>query len=303
MIHRITDHVYMVDLETGGYKGGIASYVIVGEEGMAVIDTGPKCSVDNLIKDLSIIGDLKDVKYVIATHIHLDHFGGAATSLKSLENANILVHPRGRKHLINPEKLWMATKKAIGDIAEFYGRPDNAPEDRVLEVKDNEEIALGDVSIRVIYTPGHAPHHVSYYVTPDSVLITGDSVGIYHAGMLHPVSLYPFDMESALRSLDKMIEVKPKYVVFSHFGMDTSGEKILMRGKEKLIKWYEMIKDLILSGNGFEDIYRRILESDAELRKIVENREKIPYFKGSGKRCVFGMYMAIKEKLDTTLNA
>ena len=293
MIERISDHVFMIDLETGGYREGIAVYIIIGDKGAALVDTGPKCSVGNLVEKLRAICKHDAVRYVLGTHIHLDHFGGAATALRSLRSANIYVHPRGSKHVINPEKLWSATLRVLGEIAEFYEKPDPAPEDRVLEIKDEEELDLGNVSIWSIYTPGHAPHHVSYYIEPDGVMITGDSVGIYYRGLLHPVSLHPFDLDNALDSIKRMISFSPRYVAFSHFGVDFSGVKVLEKGIEKIKKWCDIIGK-IPPAYSFEKVYSEVLEKDPELKEIIHERERIPYFKGSGRRCVYGLYMALR---------
>lgn len=295
MIEKISEHVYILDVETLGYKGAIAAYVILGDnEEAAIIDPGPKISIENVVSKLSSLENINSIKYIFGTHIHLDHFGGGATLLKKYPSSKIYVHPRGVKHIINPERLWNATLNVLKDAAELYGKPHPADPSKVIGIEDNQVFDLGGVQIKALYTPGHAPHHVSYYVIPDRIMITGDSVGIYLEGALYPVSIHPYDLECAIRSLERMLEFKPQIVAFAHFGVNNDGEGILRKSIKKHQMWKDWILEMLSMGLSKEEIYEKMLDIDAELKFIVERRESIPYFKGSGQRCVYGMIEAIK---------
>jgi len=295
VIERISRHVYLLDVETLGFKEAIAAYVILGDNGeAAIIDPGPKTSIENVVSALSSFEEIKRLKYIFGTHIHLDHFGGGASLLKEFSSSQIYVHPRGVKHIINPERLWNATLSVLKDAANIYGKPDPADPSKVMGIEDSQVFNLGGVQIKALHTPGHAPHHVSYYIHPDDVMITGDSVGIYLEGALYPVSIHPYDLDSAIKSLEKMLEYKPQIVAFAHFGVDNNGGRILRKSIEKHHMWREKITEMLSMGLSKVEIYEKMLDIDPELKFIVEKRENITYFKGSGQRCVYGMIDAIK---------
>ena len=102
----LTEHIYLIDVETGGLKNFIASYILKGKQ-VAIVETGPTSSVPNLLSALEQL-DVKfeDIVYVAISHIHLDHGGGAGTLIRNLPNAKVVVHQRGAPHLVNPKKLW-----------------------------------------------------------------------------------------------------------------------------------------------------------------------------------------------------
>ena len=106
---QLSKNLYLVDLQTGGFKNLIASYIITGKQ-TTIIETGPTSSIPNLssaLKELNI--KLETVAYVALSHIHVDHGGGTGALLNNLPNAKVIIHPRGVPHLINPEKLWQQT--------------------------------------------------------------------------------------------------------------------------------------------------------------------------------------------------
>ncbi len=298
---RISDHVYQIDVKPLGYKRQIAVYLIVGDDSSSMlVDTGPRCSVDILHSELKRIIDTRSLKYIALTHIHLDHGGGASLLAMKLEyNPLILVHPRGVKHIVNPSKLWESTKKVLGErIAELYGKPEPIDSTYVREVLDYEEIMLGSVKVKVIHTPGHAPHHVVYIVYPDNIAFTGDAVAIYYDGRIHPVSPPPFKTKQALQSIDKIIKEKPDKITVSHFGLaDKPGLIVLEHAKQKIIEWRNFIKKKIEEDiRDPQVIYEELLKIDEETKYIVEIRENNPLFRGSAYKSVLGLFYDVLEE-------
>ncbi len=92
-----------------------------------------------------------NVEYICPTHVHLDHGGGAAKLAKTLD-AKIFVHPKGVKHVVNPERLWEASKAVLGEVADIYGKPESVEEDGVVAVEDGEEFELGEEILKVFFT-------------------------------------------------------------------------------------------------------------------------------------------------------
>lgn len=297
----LSNHVYQIDVKPLGYERQIAVYLIMGDDGSSMlVDTGPRCSIDVLYSELEKIIEIKSLKYIALTHVHLDHGGGASLLVKRLEHKPlILTHPRGVKHIVNPVKLWEAAKRVLGErIVELYGKPEPIEPTCVKGVPDYEEVALGSVKVKVIHTPGHAPHHVVYIVYPDNIALTGDAVAIYYDGRLHPVSPPPFKTAQALQSIDKIINETPSKVAVSHFGIAREqGLTILERAKQKIVEWRSFIRKRIEEGlKDPQVIYRELLEIDEEARYIVNVRENNPLFEGSAYKSVLGLFYDILEE-------
>ncbi len=297
---KISGNLYQIDVRPLGFERQIAVYLVVGDRDILLIDTGPKCSVETLYEELNNIVDVGKINYIALTHIHLDHGGGATALLKKLNNATarILVHPRGVKHVVDPSRLWEAAIKVLGrEVAELQGKPDPIDQQYVRSLNDYEEIDLGGVVVKALYTPGHAPHHIVYVVEPDNIAVTGDAVATYYDGRLHPVSPPPFKTKLALESIDKIKQEKPDKVTVSHFGTASEpGTEILERAKNKILEWRSFIKKQLEEGiRNPEDIYAKLLEIDEETAYIVRVRENNPLFKGSAYKSLLGIYYDLLE--------
>src|SRR4030066_1013137 len=140
---KIGEDLFLIDLETGGFKNLIASYVLRGTKSISV-ETGPSSSIPNLLSGLKELNvRTEEVAYVAISHFHLDHGGGVGILLKSLPNAKVIVHQRGARHLVNPEKLWVQSRMVLGNVAEIFGVPEPVPEDRMLVASDHSSFDVG----------------------------------------------------------------------------------------------------------------------------------------------------------------
>lgn len=220
--------VYTVD--TGHVRPrAVASYLIVDAGRAAFVDSGAHSSVPNLLDSLDSLGiDRTDVDYVLLTHIHLDHAGGAGSLAASLPNARILVHPRGAPHMIDPSRLLAATRAVYGErhFAEQYGEVVPIAADRVTAVADGERIALGGRTLELIYTPGHALHHVCIVDREAAEIFTGDTFGIsYREGettagefIFPTTSPAQFDPEQLRASVARIVALRPRAAYLTHYG-------------------------------------------------------------------------------------
>ena len=262
---RLNDFMYLIDLKPKGLENFSASYVIKGKI-VAIVETGPRLTVKNLLAGLKEIGIKRDeVNYVAVTHIHIDHAGGAGTLLHHLPNARLLVHERGIRHLVNPEKLWISSLQVLGSIAEMYGRFQPVPEERTLIAKEGMVIDLGEgVNLKVLEMPGHASHELSFYEKNSNGIFPGDAAGIYlnKFDVVIPTTPAPFHLEMALSSLQRLIQMKPSWLYYSHFGPVSNAVERLKNYAARLKLWGEIILGGMRSGENFEVIYERILEKD-----------------------------------------
>lgn len=206
-----------------------ASYLIQDEGRAAFVDTGTDHSVPQLLRALAEIGqDADRVDYILLTHVHLDHAGGAGRLASLLPNARVLLHPRGAAHMIDPSKLIGATQAVYGveGFAEQYGAVRPIPPERLAAVGDGERIRLGRRTLEFLHTPGHALHHVCILERDTGQVFTGDTFGVSYreldtaagAFIFPTTSPAQFDPEQLHASIDRIGAQKPACAYLTHFG-------------------------------------------------------------------------------------
>jgi len=261
---RLNEVVHLIDLKPMGIENFIASYVLKGSK-VAIIETGPTVSIENLLAGLREMGiRTEEVDYVAVSHVHVDHAGGAGTLLHHLPNARLLVHARGAPHMVHPAKLWTQAKQVLGDVADVYGEPKPVPEERVMVATDGMVVGLGEeVEVRVLETPGHASHHLSFYEKNGGVF-PGDAAGIYLSrfDVVVPTTPMPFHLEMALASLDKLIKTAPRRLYYTHFGQTDDAVKKLRTHATQLKLWARIVLDGMETGKDMAAISERVLEED-----------------------------------------
>lgn len=283
----INNVVYYVDSTPKIFnKSFISTYIILCNDRCIIIDPGCKNMVDNLCKSINYL--CREVSLIIPTHIHIDH-GGAVGSLLKMYPASItLVHPKGGKHLVDPSKLWSVSLQALGPLARIYGEPEASPEERVKMSYDNMELVCGDITLVIIHTPGHASHHQVIYLPEYHMVFTGDAAGIYdyENNIILPTLFPPLNIELYLKSLDKIINLNPKYICFTHFGY-TTNIKSLLKYRDAINHWLCMLKNKRPISI---DETKEILLSDAMFKRIYEYTKDKPMLKHIFNLSVKGLY-------------
>ncbi|MEM1650368.1 MAG: MBL fold metallo-hydrolase [Sulfolobales archaeon] len=299
-VKNIVEGVLMVDLEPSGTTGWLATYVILRGDSVAIVDPGPKASLESYKKliDALSLDRFKEV-YIVLTHVHIDHSGVVGDLLEYLPSAKVLVHPRGVKHLTDPSKLWSSSLEVLGDVARLLGEPKPVPQSRILVAEDRAGLNLGDLVLVPIYTPGHATHHVSYMLDPIGILFAGDSIANYFNERIYPVTVHPFNGDEYLSSLDLMLKLRPKKIAVTHYGVITENPDVfIQRAKDKLISWTYSISNMINEGVlSVEEIYHSILSNDVELAYAKQLENSMPAFRGSTYRVIVGLYNYLLYKL------
>ncbi len=264
--------IFQIDLETGGFKQLIASYILRGEKNL-IVDSGPTSSIPNLLLGLKEIGiKPQDVSYLALTHIHVDHGGGVGTLLKSLPKAKVIVHPRGLTHIVDPARLWAASKETLGFAAETFGAPEPVPQDKILLASEGLTFNLGaGLTLKTIETPGHAAHNLSYYEHLNKSLFAGDSAGAYFPEYetVFPTTPPPFRPDVALISIDKMIKLNPEALCYSHFGKASNATKRLREYAIQIEMWLNIIKENIKLGKSDVEIREAIFQEDDTVQHII----------------------------------
>jgi glyoxylase-like metal-dependent hydrolase (beta-lactamase superfamily II) len=228
--------IYLVDTGFGGRPGFDGAYLVVSDGRAAFIDTGHNDAVERLLGALAAVGLAPEaVDWVIPTHVHLDHAGGAGLLMTKLPNARALIHPRGARHLITPLALVEGARAVYGadEVRRTYGTIEPIPAERVVESHDGLVVHVGTRPLRLIDTPGHARHHHCIWDERSRGWFTGDTFGISYrefdcaAGPWLFPSTTPvqFEPDALRRSVDRLLEARPQALYLTHFGRITQVER------------------------------------------------------------------------------
>ena len=261
-IKEVAENIFLIDNELYSIpKWG--SVYLINEEKKALIDTGPTTSVDVVLDGIKKTGiDPEDIDYVIVTHIHLDHAGGAGELIKYMPRAQVIVHDKGARHLINPERLVKSFASTMGErMMQKTGPVTAIDEERVVPVSGDEVFKLGErQSLRVLHMPGHAPHQLCILESRNNGLFSGDAIGISVAEgkVLMPATPPPaFDLELYTSSLQRLMELNANLIYFGHFGATDRVRESIQTAMDKLKAWNTIISRAFIE-EGFEAAFKRI---------------------------------------------
>ena len=266
----VVDGISVIDSEYYS-KDFAAIYLLKQKNKVIIIETGTNYSVPYVKEALSQIGlSFSDVSYVIPTHVHLDHAGGAGLLMMQCQNAALVVHPRGARHLIDPSKLVAGAKAVYGEnkFKEYYGEIFPIDANRVIQVDDNFILDFDGRELRFIDTPGHARHHFCIWDKATKSMFTGDTFGISYRDLDHQDELYilpstspvQFDPEVLIQSINRIMEFKPERVCLTHF----SAIKPTKKATNKLIESIHFVSNLAIKYADKNDsesiIYKKMMD-------------------------------------------
>lgn len=206
-----------------------AAYLIVERGRAAYVDTGPNLAVPRLLEALEANRvDRADVDWLIVTHVHLDHAGGAGLLLQHLPNARLVVHPRGARHMIDPSVLIEGVRAVYGAevAARDYGELVPVPPERVLTTEDGMTLHLAGRELLFLDTPGHARHHHCIRDAASQGWFTGDTFGIAYPDLCLADGPYAFptttpvqfEPDALHQSIDRLMAHTPECMYLTHFG-------------------------------------------------------------------------------------
>lgn len=212
--------VICLDTKLSGRKGSVACFLIPYSQGAVLIDTGPGSTQENLTAALADHGLTPDqVTHVLLTHIHLDHAGAAGWLAR--QGAQIYVHPVGAPHMLNPTGLLASARRIYLDkMDELWGEFLPVPAASLTELQDGVEIAIGELRITPVFTPGHAAHH-TVYVFQDTCF-TGDVAGVRMSGPLYvrlPFTPPETHLGKWRDSLERIRRTGCTQLALTHFGI------------------------------------------------------------------------------------
>lgn len=212
--------VEIIDLNFQGAPGIIASYVLRGPRGVALVETGPGSSAAALQAGLQDLGiELAQITDVLVTHIHLDH-AGAAGWLARQSGATVHVHAVGAPHMVDPERLLRSARRIYGGAFDsLWGETLSVPRDQVHALSDGDIVEAAGWRVRALDTPGHAYHHMAFWF--DGLCFTGDVAAVQLPGSQHvrvPTPPPEIDLPAWRSSIDRLQALRPDRLLLTHFG-------------------------------------------------------------------------------------
>ncbi|MCL6593043.1 MAG: MBL fold metallo-hydrolase [Alicyclobacillus sp.] len=245
--------VWLLDLFEEDRAWRTGSYVILDEQ-VTLIETGSARSHAALLAGLRALGlSPADLAYVVVTHVHLDHAGGAGALMAVAPHAQLLVHPRGARHMVDPVRLWTGARAVYGEQLEaLFGSVQPVPAERVQAMQDGERLQLGRRELTFYDAPGHAKHHMVVLDPLADALYAGDALGIrYRSGytgwpfewVMPSTSPVDFDPEAVRRTVEKLRPLPFTWVYHTHFGPSPKAEALeqTLQGAEALAAWIRRV--------------------------------------------------------------
>jgi glyoxylase-like metal-dependent hydrolase (beta-lactamase superfamily II) len=272
-ICEVAENVYMIDNQLFNIpKWG--SVYLLNEDDKALIEAGPTTSAPVVLDGIKKIGlKPKDITYIIVTHIHLDHAGGAGVLAQAMPRAQVIVHHKGARHLVNPTRLVESAIDARGkEVINMHGEVLPIDRHRVQAVNEGERIKLSDQQIlNFIDAPGHAPHELCIYETRNCGLFAGDAVAVYISDYDILLPFHPpphFNLELCLDTLLRLERFSARIVYYSHFGISNLVEEHIRRSKNQLMVWDNILRSAIKEGNLSDASSRIISQACAQLEPL-----------------------------------
>jgi len=245
--------IFLIDAEYG-HSGVAAIYLLEQGGEIAIIETGTNHSIPYVERALFETGlSFDQVRYIIPTHVHLDHAGGAGELMQHCNNAKLICHPFGARHLIDPSKLEAGTIAVYGEdkFRQLYGTIRPIDSGRVIEAPDNFSIDLNGRRLTFLDTPGHARHHFCVYDALSQGIFTGDTFGVSYPQITTKQGRFifatttpvQFDPDALLNSIDKLMSLSPQQMYLTHYGAITPSTEIVEQLKQSITVFKKIALD------------------------------------------------------------
>jgi glyoxylase-like metal-dependent hydrolase (beta-lactamase superfamily II) len=208
---------------------------------------------------------MREPGFIMPTHIHIDHGGAIGSLARLFPTAQVFVHPRGAKHAIDPTRLIESTKMAFGnDYEDRYGPLIPVSESQMVIPDDGDVISIDGRELQILHAPGHAPHHIAIFDRTTAGLFSGESLGVPRDGTESsplPTAAPPgFDLEDYLETIEKLRQLHPRILFFSHDGTGKNPEELIAKVAENTKEFGDIILQGLKRGETIETINSRLKE-------------------------------------------
>jgi glyoxylase-like metal-dependent hydrolase (beta-lactamase superfamily II) len=230
-LFRHPDGITAIDTEYV-HPGHAAAHIVQHRGRAAFVDVGTNDSVPYLLAGLEALGIAREsVDYLLLTHVHLDHAGGAGRLMRELPNAVAVLHPRGAPHMMDPAKLIVGSRAVYGDerFRQLYGDILPIAAERVRVTRDGDTLSLAGRELEILHTPGHAMHHQVFVDRAHACIFTGDTFGLSYRELDSPRGAFiiptttptQFDPQQLIASINRLLSYSPEAMYLMHFSRVT----------------------------------------------------------------------------------
>jgi len=273
------------DLQFLGRPDIIATAILRGPDGVALIDPGPATTIETLRTALQQKGiAFGDIRHLLLTHIHLDHAGATGTLVRENPSIEVLVHARGAPHMADPARLLASATRLYGeaDMARLWGEFLAVPGGNLRALAGGETITAGGRELQIAYTPGHASHHVSFFDTASRIAFVGDTAGIRRGAgnyVMPPTPPPDIDLEIWRESEERILAWDPDMLFMTHFGPFHGARLQFQQLRDHIEQWSRIVKRLIADVSLTEEQRQEkfVEEAHRELRRAVGEQEADQY--------------------------
>jgi len=276
-----------IDLEWAGHPRSIASALLRSQQLSALVDPGPAATLETLHRQLQQQGtSISDLSSIFLTHIHLDHAAATGALVRENPRLKVYVHERGAPHMVDPAKLLQSALRLYGENLEpLFGQFLPVPGENLEVLHGGESISLGARQLRVVCTPGHASHHVTYFDFSDGIAFVGDTTGICVDG--HPFVLPvtpPPDISIELwdASLDAIAALHPKKLFLTHFSFSEDPTGHIDTYRERLHRWRDLSATLLARNVQDADAMHRFAQEVAAEAALFLSPEELSHYLFNG---------------------
>jgi len=269
-IKKVARDTYLLDCGKDPFFSTSNIAYFLDDEMPVLIDPGSGTAAVELLAGAGGLGiDLQKLSYIIPTHIHLDHGGGAGYLAQRLPKPKVVLHPRGATHLTDTSVLVRGARLIFGqNFEQSLGPVVPIPKERVHVASDGEVKRLGKRELKVVFSPGHAVHHIALFDSLTEGLFCGDALGFLAESMSDvpfPVGLSPFDPRAYVETIEKLAALRPKIVFYAHHGPRTDVDQLISKVKEICLAFDDIIHKGIEAGEDDQVISQHILDYSSGL--------------------------------------
>jgi glyoxylase-like metal-dependent hydrolase (beta-lactamase superfamily II) len=228
----------------------IASALLESNGHRSIVDPGPGSTLETFHQQLQAHGlGVCDLDAILLTHIHLDHAGATGALVRENPRLAVYVHKLGAPHMIDPSKLLASAQRLWPhDLQRLFGEALPVPAENLRILEGGETLTLGSRKLEVVYTPGHASHHVSYFDQSEDVAFVGDTTGVRIEGNSFAMPATPppdIDLEIWEKSFAAILERKPALLFLTHYGYSDNPSEHILLFRERLHRWAALTAEIL----------------------------------------------------------
>ncbi len=250
--------MFLLDTHALGNSGTVAVYVLKVAK-VALVDCGYASSYEVILQELSEIGiSPSEVRYLIPTHVHMDHAGATGHLLKHMPKAEVIAHEKAVPHLVDPTRLIQSVTSIFGEkLVQSYGRPLPIQQQKITAVGQEMHLDLGGLTLTAMHSPGHAPHQISVLVEDEKLLLSADAVGIVYPNIPTMIPTTPppsLDPPKLTETISRLSQLDSRKLLVPHYGIRDDVVNVLETTKNKTAAWLSRVRELRKNGVSLDEM-------------------------------------------------